>query len=431
MKVKIGIIGLGNVGSSVIDLFYKNKNIISQKSGCEIELSIVCDKDYTKKKLLKNNIVFTTNYEDVVNNPDVDIVVELIGGDDVAYKIITTAIQKGKHIVTANKALLAKHWDRIFTLCEKYKKVVYFESAVGAGIPVIQSLNEGLAANKIVSITGILNGTTNYILSTMTLLNQQFDLALKKAQKLGFAEKDPSEDIKGYDTAYKLSILSSIAYSRWVKLSDVYIEGIENIELQDIRFAESFGYAIKLLGCAKIYKEGFLFEVRKYLVPKNHIFANIINENNGIMIEGDYSGKIMFIGRGAGGEAASSAVMSDIIYVSRGIVNNTIGKIPYITYCPQDKVVTIDRLKVKSCFYIRFITVDRPGVLAKIANVLGKYNISIAAVYQKEPLEKFRSGVPIVMLTHKVAEGNLISAMKKIEQLDVVLQKPVYIKIYE
>jgi homoserine dehydrogenase len=427
--IKIGLIGLGSVGASLLELYQKNKKIIEQKSGCDVEFKIVCDKDESKQKNVLIDAKFTTDYREILKDPEIDIVVELIGGIHPAYEIITESIKHGKHIVTANKAVLSEYWDEIFSLANKYNKTVYFEAAVAAGIPVIQSLNEGLAGNRVLSITGILNGTTNYILSLMTQYKISFDSALKRIQNLGIAEKDVSYDISGYDTACKLSILSSLAYFSWVKLKDIYIEGIEDIELQDIIFAESFGYKIKLLGHSEVRNNNYFFEVRKFLVPQKSLFANINNEYNGISIEGDHCGRIIFVGKGAGGFPAASAVMSDIICIAKDIVSAAGGRTQYVEYNPK-KLNIIDVKDTEGYFYLRFITVDRAGVLAKIANVLGRYNVSIASVYQKEPLLKLRRGVPIILLTHKTKEKSLIQALKKIKNLDVVLKPPVYIKIY-
>ncbi len=427
--VKVGLIGLGNVGSAVLKLYRKNRKIIEQKSGCKIEFKVACDKDKSKENLLPPNIKFVVDYNEVIKDPEIDIIVELIGGLDPAYKIITESMRNGKHVVTANKAVLSERWDEIFSVANKYKKTLYFEAAVAAGIPVIQSLNEGLAGNKILSITGILNGTTNYILSLMTYNKYNFDTAVKKIRHMGITEADISYDISGYDTACKLSILSSLAFFSWVKLKDMKIEGIENIELQDIYFAETFGYKVKLLGHSSVYKDKYYFEVRKYLVPQDNIFANINYEYNGILLEGDACGKITFVGKGAGGFAAASAVMSDIIYIARDITSSIGGREQFVEYVPK-KLNIISSEEVDGFFYLRFITVDRPGVLAKISNVLGKHNVSIASVYQKEPLVKLRRGVPILLLTHKVKEKDLIAALNKIKNLDVVLKPPVYIKIF-
>lgn len=353
------------------------------------------------------------------------------GGDTFAYETIISGLLKGKHIVTANKAVLSKYWHKIFGLGEKLNKMVYFESSVGAGIPLIQSLNEGLAANKILKIVGILNGTTNYILSMMQQTSKSFDSALKIAQQRGFAERNPSMDIKGFDTAHKLSILSSIAYCRWIKLEDIFVEGIEDVELEDIKFSDSFGYCIKLLGRAEVVKNKFILEVRKFLVPKKHVFATINNEYNAVMIEGDFSGDVTFIGRGAGGDSAASAVMSDIIYAAKNLVNVKEGRFPYIVYNPKERVSLVKHDEIPGFYYVRFTTIDRPGVLAKISDILGKCKVSIASVYQKEPLKMSNRGVPIVMLTHKVEEKRLIKAVKKICELDINLRKPIFIKILE
>ncbi len=427
--INVGLIGLGSVGSSVLNFYHKNRKLIEQRIGCYINFKIVCDKDLSKQKVLPFNTEFTTDYTKIVKDPQIDIVVELIGGIHPAYEIITESIKHGKHIVTANKAVLSEHWDKIFSYANKYNKAVYFEASVAAGVPVIQSLHEGLAGNKILAITGILNGTTNYILTLMSQNKYSYEVALKKIKNMGIAETDVSYDVSGYDTACKLSILSSLAFSSWVKIKDIYIEGIENIELQDIYFAESFGYKIKLLGNSGLIKDQYYFEVRKFLVPNNTIFANINYENNGILIHGEHSGKIIFVGKGAGGYPAASAVISDIISIAKDIVNGVVGKTQYVEYKPK-KLKTVNILDTEGSFYLRFITVDRPGVLAKIANILGQHKVSIASVYQKEPLFKLRKGVPIILLTHKTKERNLMEAIKRIEKLDIVLKKPVCIKIY-
>ncbi len=433
-KVNIGLVGFGTVGQSLLKLFYKNKKLILQKAGCEIIFKSVCEKDHYKKNILQKidkKISFTPDVNTIINDEYIDIIVELVGGVTVARDIILSSLKKGKHIVTANKAVLSQHWHEIFGLGNELNKMVYFESSVGAGIPLIQSLNEGLAANKIIRIIGILNGTTNYILSTMTTLNVSFKTALKTAQERGYAESNPSMDIEGFDTAHKLSILSSIAYSRWIKPQHIYIEGIENVELDDVKFANNFGYDIKLLGNAAIVKNKFMFEVRKFLVSKKHVFSSVTNEYNAILIEGDFSGPVTFIGRGAGGDTASSAVMSDIIYACKNIVNIVEGRFPYVFYDAKQKVETIKHDEICGYYYLRFITIDRPGVLAKISYILGKFEVSIASVYQQEPVEKIHRGASIIMLTHKIEEKKLLKAINEINKLDIILKKTVHIKILE
>lgn len=427
--VKIGLIGLGSVGSSVVKFYSTNKELIRQKCNCDIEIKIVCDKDKSKKNILPFNVEFTDNYKKVLEDPEIDVVVELIGGLHPAYEIITEAIKCGKHIVTANKAVLSEYWDKIFGLANKYNKSIYFEAAVAAGIPVIQSLHEGLAGNKILGITGILNGTTNYILTLMSQQKCSYEVAVKRIQNMGIAESDVYYDVSGYDTACKLSILSSLAYSCWVKIKNIFVEGIEGIELQDIIFAESFGYSIKLLGNTQFYKNGYFFEVRKFLVNKKSVFANILYENNAVMFNGDYCGKILLAGKGAGGFPAASAVISDIIAIAKEIAEAVGGRMQYVRYIPK-QINIINTKEVEDCFYLRFTTVDKAGVLAKIANILGKYKVSIASVYQKEPLFKHRRGVPIILITHKTKEKNIILALEKIKKLDVVLKTPIYMKIY-
>lgn len=426
--INIGLIGIGSVGLSVLTFYHKNKKIIESKAGCKLEFVTVCDKDTSKQKLIPFDTKFVSDYHQVVRDPKIDIVIELIGGITPAYDIIIEAMKHGKHVVTANKAVLSEHWDKIFSFANRYNKAVYFEAAVAAGVPVIQSLHEGLAGNKILAITGILNGTTNYILTLMSQNKYSYDVAVKKIRNMGITEADISYDVSGYDTACKLSILGSLAYNSWVKLNEIYIEGIENVELQDIIFAESFGYKIKLLANSRTYKNGYFFEVRKFLVPLDNIFANVNYENNGILLEGDYCDKIFFVGKGAGGKAAASAVISDVISIAKDLISGVSGRTQYVEYKPH-KLKLISVKDVEGCYYLRFITVDRAGVLAKIANVLGKHKVSIASVYQKEPLVKLRKGVPIILLTHKTEEKNLVAALEKIKKLDVVLKPPVYIKI--
>ncbi|MEN3014147.1 MAG: homoserine dehydrogenase [Endomicrobiia bacterium] len=427
--VKLGLIGIGSVGLSVLKFYLSNKNLIKQKCNCDLEFKIVCDKDKNKKNVLPFDVEFTDNYKKILEDPDIDIVVELIGGLHPAYEIITEAIKCGKHVVTANKAVLSEYWDKIFSLANKYNKSIYFEAAVAAGVPVIQALHEGLAGNKILGITGILNGTTNYILTIMNQQKCSYEVAVKKIKHMGIAETDVYYDVSGYDTACKLSILSSLAYSSWIKIKNIYVEGIENIELQDIIFAESFGFSIKLLGNSQFYKGSYFFEVRKFLVNKRSVFANILYENNAVMFNGDYCGKILLAGKGAGGFSAASAVISDIIAIAKEIVEAVGGRMQYVKYMPQ-KINIVKTEEVEDCFYLRFTTVDRAGVLAKIANILGKYQVSIASVYQKEPLFKHKRGVPIILITHKTKEKNVILALEKIKKLDVVLKTPIYIKIY-
>lgn len=434
-KIKLGLIGLGTVGSKVLDLIHRNKRNIEQKVGAELEFSYICEKDKTKLKSLDShlfrNSIITADWKRVIDNPDIDIAVELIGGKKIAKNIIIGALEKNKHVVTANKAVLSENWDQIFSLAIKNQKLVYFEASVGAGIPVIQALNEGLAANKISSIVGILNGTCNYVLTKMTVKNIGFRQALKEAQKQGFAETSSELDINGTDTLHKLSILSSIAWNTKISLTNIYCEGISKLSLDDIRFAyDEFGYAIKLLGIAQEKKGKLELQVRPCLISKNHPFASVENEYNAILLDGNACGQIIFYGKGAGGYPAASAVVSDIIFLSRQVAINIAGKIPYVSYEPDKKITYSDINESFGSFYLRFTTVDKPGVLSQISGILGKYRVSIASVYQKEQLSKHRPGVPILMLTHQSKEGSIREAVRKIDSLPIVKAETVFLRIF-
>ncbi|MDI6641910.1 MAG: homoserine dehydrogenase, partial [Elusimicrobiota bacterium] len=370
-KIFLGLIGLGTVGSRVLKLFYKNKSIIEQKIGANIEFLYLCDKNKYRlqESLLPSwkGVKRTTYWQKVVYNPKVDIVIELVGGENPARAVIVESLKNNKHVVTANKLVLANHWSEIFSVAHKKQKLVYFEASVGAGIPVIQALNEGLAGNRIFRIAGILNGTTNYILTKMLRENLTFEVALKEAQKHGFAEPNSKLDIEGHDTLHKVCILASIALSTWVKPENVYCEGISKLNLLDVKFAYSeFGYVTKLLGIATIANRQksstppsnqiSLF-VRPCLIPSKHTFATVENEFNAVLLEGDACGEIIFYGRGAGGEAAASAVVSDIMFLARQVASNFAGKIPYVTYSALRELKYLPVEELEGCYYLRFTTV--------------------------------------------------------------------------
>lgn len=428
--VNLGLIGYGTVGSGVVKILQTNLSLLENKVGTKLHLKKICDKD--KKRLVNLKIPTTTRWEEIVDDPGIDIVIELIGGYEPARTIILSAIRKGKHIATANKALLAKYWDEIFTTAKENQVLVYFEASVGAGIPVVQALNEGLAANRIYSILGILNATTNYILTRMSKKNVDFPTALKETQKAGFAEANPKLDIEGIDAAHKLSILSSIAYSSWVKLENIYTEGITNLHAEDIKFAyEEFGYQVKLLGICKNVNNKIDVRVHPTLIPQDHPFATVENEYNAVLIKGDAVGDVMFYGKGAGGMSAASAVVSDIIYLARHIHNQTAGKIPYVTYQKGKKLSFLPIEEIETAYYLRFTTVDRPGVLAKISGILGANNVSIASCFQKVSTSVRPRGVPILMVTHKAKEKNIRQAIDTIDRLPITRAKTVMLRIEE
>ena len=429
--VNIGLIGFGTVGAGTVKILYNNISRIEEKVGTKVKIKKICDQDITTPRGVRvPHELLTTDINEILNDPDIDIIVELIGGDATAKKIIFSAIKKGKHVVTANKAILAKNWDNIFTMARKNKVLVYFEASVGGGIPVLQALNEGLAANRIESILGILNGTTNYILTKMTKESKSFKEALREAQREGFAERDPSLDIGGIDTKQKLSILSSIAFGSWMKPDDIYCEGINHIEQQDIKYGrEEFGYILKLLGINKITKGKIETRVHPTFIPEGHLLTLVDNEFNAIYITGDAVGETMYYGKGAGQMSAASAVVSDIIYLARHVANKTAGNVPYVHY-DRKKILYINSMdNVQTKYYLRFTTVDRPGVLAKISGILGKNKVSIASCYQKE--RAVAKEVPIIMVTHKATEGNMRKALREIDRLPVIKAKSKLIRIEE
>ncbi|MFC1512591.1 homoserine dehydrogenase [bacterium] len=427
-KVNIGLIGLGTVGSGVVKILNNKSLDISTKAGADVVIKRIVTKDTKKAKHIKYNPkIVSKNIDDILNDPDIDIVVELIGGYEPARTFILKAIKKGKHIVTANKAVLAKYWDEIHSQAFKSNKLVYFEAAVGGGIPIIQGLNEGLSANTIESMYGILNGTTNYILTQMSKEQMSFKDALKTAQRAGFAEADPTFDIKGVDSIHKLAILSAIAYGKLIDIKDIYCEGIDKIYLEDINFAgKEFNLTLKLLGIAKHDKNKTEVRVHPTLIPRDHLLASVDNEYNAIYVKGDSAGKTMFYGKGAGRLAAASAVVSDIIYTARHIITGTAGEMPLVTYSRRNKlnVSNIDDLESK--YYIRFQADDKPGVLSTISGILGKYKVSIESCSQKWRSTKY---VPIIMLTHKAKEKNVKTALNQINKLKAIKAPSIFIRI--
>ncbi|MFH1367558.1 MAG: homoserine dehydrogenase [Elusimicrobiota bacterium] len=427
-KIKIGLVGYGIVGNGVIKIINSNRAALEKRVGARIDIAAVCDIRRIRVKGAK----YYKRYKDLIARRDIDIIVELVGGYEPARTLILEALNAGKHVVTANKAVLAKYWDEIFSAAHQNGCLTYFEAAVGAGIPVIEGLNEGLAANKINKIVGILNGTTNYILSEMTKKGVSFNTALDHARKAGFAEADPSFDIDGIDTAHKLAVLASLAYSSWIKLEDISVSGIKQVSADDVKFAkEEFDYVIKLLGYAIAGKNGMELSVEPCMISGDDNFANVDGENNAILFSGDATGDVIFYGKGAGQLPAASAVVSDIIFLARQIANGTAGQVPYVTYDPGKHPNIIPEDNTQSRYYLKFTTLDKPGVLSRISGILGKHGVSIASVYQKPPIKKRRKGVPIIMITHKTKYGNLAKAMSEIDKLSMAMSKSVKYKIFE
>jgi homoserine dehydrogenase len=429
--VQIGMIGFGNVGQGLYRLLEKNRTLIEAKVGAQIKIKRIMVKDLAKvREVAVPEGMLTDKYEDIANDPDIDVVLELMGGYEPARTYLLDAMSKGKHIVTANKAVLSVHWDEIIQTARQNKVDIYFEAAVCGGIPVIQAINDGLAANNIMSIYGIVNGTTNFILQKMTEEKKSFKDALQMAQKKGLAEADPTLDINGMDAAHKLAILASLAFSKRVKVEDIYVEGIDRITLQDIEFAkEEFGRVVKLFAIAEV--EGDELEVRVHptLIPQEHLLAKVDGEYNGVLVTGDFVGSTMYYGLGAGNKPTASAVMSDLIYVCRSVSDNVAGEISncwFLSDNPQ-----IKRLKkmgdIKSRYYLKFTVLDQVGVLSNISRILGEHQISIASVIQKE--QKKGDKVPVVIVTYEAVEKNVQEALKKINGLPFIQEETLLIRM--
>jgi homoserine dehydrogenase len=423
-SLNIGLVGYGTVGKGVVKILEKNKAISLRKSGVKINIKSICDLNPIDKPEL-----YVKDFKDIINNPEIDIVVELIGGYEPARTVITEALKNGKHVVTANKAVLAKYWDEIFSLAQENKKMVYFEASVGGVIPVIQGLNEGLAGNEIKSIKGILNGTTNFILSKMTNEGIPYADALKSAQESGFAEANPTADVKGLDTANKLAILSSLAWGSWIKVEDIRVKGIDQLDIEDVNITRDFGYVFKLIGSAIKTDKGIDLWVEACLIDHHHSFANVHNEYNAIMIKGDAADDVMFYGKGAGQLPAASAVVSDVIDLSKYIANETAGIVQNVGYSKNKIVKFLPHGESKSDYYLRFSVVNKPGVLAKISGILGDNEVSIASLYQDDR-DKDKK-VSIIITTHRALNQQIEKAIEEIDKLPIIKAKTVKYRIEE
>lgn len=426
-KIYLGLLGFGNVGSGVIKILKTRRSLLRDKLGCDLVLKKVCDKNLTSRRGIHlSRDMLTSDASQILNDPGIDIVIELIGGIHPAKELIIQALNKGKYVITANKALLAEHGKEIFNLAKERGKSIYFEASVAAGIPIIKSLKEGLAADRFKGIFGILNGTSNFILSAMSERRVDFAQALTQAQKYGFAERDARLDIQGIDSLHKLIILVYLCFGRLVNLNDIFVDGIQHISLLDVIYAEELGFQIKLLAIAE--RQGSELELRVHptLISQEHLLAKVKGINNAIYVSTDLAGDLLFFGPGAGKTAAASAVISDLQDAVRDL---GAGLFRRDLFAVEDtKIKRLRRIdQTQSRYYIRFMVVDQPGVLAKIASILAKFDISIASVTQKE--RKKAKVVPIVMIVHEVKEKDLRLALKKIGVLDVAKELPVAIRI--
>ena len=429
-EINIGLIGLGNIGTGVVKLLKQNEELIAQKLGAKLVLKKIADVDITRSRGFKiNKSLLTTNAREIIKDKDISIVIELMGGYEPARTFVLEAISQGKHIVTANKALLATYGNEIFPAAQKKAVDIGFEASVGGTIPIIKTLKESLVANKINSIMGIMNGTCNFILTKMTDEGKMFDEVLKEAQKLGFAEADPTFDIEGTDTAHKMAIILSMAYGRKVYLKDIYLEGITKISREDISFAKELGYRIKLLAIAMLKNDSVEARIHPTMISSGHLLANVNRNYNAFHIVGDASGPVFLFGQGAGMMPTASAVFSDIIDIARNVLKGVTCRVPLRsiseTAMSPIKLIPMDNIETK--YYFRFSVLDRPGVLSKISGILGENNISIATVIQKARGEG--GAVPIVMTTYKAKEINVRQALKKIDKLNMVLDKTIIIRI--
>jgi len=432
-EIKFGIIGFGTVGSGVVKLFLENKDEIHKRLGFKLTLKKIADKFLQSKTgVVVPSEMLSTNAYDIINDPDIDIVVELVGGTTVAKEFILNAFKNKKHVVTANKALLSEFGEEIFSTASKSGSYLGFEASVGGVIPIIKTVKENLAGDKIESVCGIMNGTCNYILTRMSEEKKDFDEILAEAQQKGYAEANPALDIEGVDAAHKLTILTSLAFGTNINFKDVYYEGIKDISNLDIDFAYDFDYVIKLLGIARDRGDSIEAKVHPTLIPKDHPLASVRMEYNAIYIKGVGCGAMLLYGKGAGMMPTASAVLGDIIDCARHINTNSIGTISNRGYLEEHLIKKpIKPLEeIESKFYIRLIVEDKPGVLASISGILGNRNISIESVVQKGRDEKGK-GVPLVIFTHETKEKELKTALDSIEKLDFCLSKPLVIRIEE
>ncbi len=431
--IRVGLLGIGTVGSGTWEVLRRNADEIQRRAGRPIRITMVADKAVAHaRSIVKGKAKVVADAWEVVRSPDVDIVIELIGGYTIAKDLVLEAIRNGKHVVTANKALLATQGNRIFAAAQKKGVMVAFEAAVAGGIPIIKALREGLAANRIEWIAGIINGTSNFILSEMRDKGLPFETVLAEAQKRGYAEADPTFDIEGIDAAHKLSIMSAIAFGIPMQFSKAYTEGISRLTADDIRYAEQLGYRIKLLGITKRVKAGIELRVHPTLVPTRRLIANVEGVMNGILVKGDAVGPTLYYGAGAGSLPTASAVVADLVDVTRLITADPEHRVPHLAFQPDQMsdIPVLPMGEVETSYYLRMRVVDKPGVLADLTRILANASISIDAMVQKEPGEG-ESRVDIVLLTHKAVEKNVDSAIAKIEKLRSVVGRVTRIRLEE
>jgi homoserine dehydrogenase len=431
--INVGLLGIGTVGGGTWTVLARNREEIQRRAGREIRIAMVADKDVDKaRRLTGGEAKCVADGNEVVASPDIDIVVELIGGYTIAKELVLKAIANGKHVVTANKAMLAVHGNEIFAAAQKKDVMVAFEAAVAGGVPIIKALREGLTANRIEWIAGIINGTSNFILSEMREKGLAFADVLREAQRLGYAEADPTFDIEGVDAAHKLTILAAIAFGVPMQFDKCYREGIAKLTQSDIRYAESLGYRIKLLGVARRTPAGIELRVHPTLIPARRLIANVEGVMNAILVKGDATGPTMYYGAGAGAEPTASAVVADLVDITRLHTADPEHRVPHLAFQPDRLAATaiLPMAEVMTSYYLRMRVLDRPGVLADITRILADRSISIDAMIQREP-EEGEEQVDIIMLTHQTQEKNVDAAIAAIEALPVVTARITRIRLEE
>ena len=425
--IQVGLLGIGTVGSGTFEVLNRNQEEIQRRAGRPIQITMVADLDTARAQAIVGSAVTVVNdARQVIANPDIDIVVELIGGYGIAKQLVLEAIAAGKHVVTANKALLAVHGTEIFAAAHKKGVMVAFEAAVAGGIPIIKALREGLSANRIHWVAGIINGTTNFILSEMRDKGLAFGDVLKQAQALGYAEADPTFDIEGVDAAHKATIMAAIAFGVPVQFDKAYIEGITKLEAQDIRYAEQLGYRIKLLGISKRTADGIELRVHPCLVPAKRLIANVEGAMNAVMVQADAVGTTLYYGKGAGSEPTASAVIADLVDVTRLHTADPLNRVPHLAFQPETFDQAMSNLpvmpmeQVVTSYYLRLRVADQAGVLAQITGIFAQAAISIDAVLQREAGEG-ENQTDLIILTHDCVEAKMNQALAQMQQLSTVL----------
>lgn len=431
--IKVGLIGIGTVGAGTFTVLERNQEEIRRRAGRAIEISMVADLDTERAKAITGGKVqVVSDAHQIVDNPEIDIVIELIGGYGIARELVMKAIANGKHVVTANKALLATHGTEIFRAAHERGVMVAFEAAVAGGIPIIKALREGLTANRIQWIAGIINGTTNFILSEMRDKGLDFDVVLKEAQRLGYAEADPAFDIEGVDAAHKVTIMAAIAFGVPVQFEKAYVEGITKLQASDIRYAEQLGYRIKLLGITRRVGQGIELRVHPTLIPTNRLIANVEGPMNAVLVQGDAVGATLYYGKGAGAEPTASAVIADLVDITRLATADPEHRVPYLAFQPDEMADTpiLPMAEITTSYYLRIRVADKLGVVADITRILADASISIDAMLQKEPGEG-ETQTDIIILTHQAQEKQVDRAIATIEALSTVAGKVTRIRLEE